>query len=343
MIAVTQPRRVAATAMAARVAAELGERVGGAVGYQVRYDAATVGAATRIKFLTDGILLREIADDLLLRRYSAIVIDEAHERNVNTDVLLGMLSRAVGLRNELAAADARAYAARGGADADAAGADAPPLLPLPLPPLKLVIMSATLRVADFADNAALFPSPPPVLRVAARQFPVTVHFAKRTELHDYVGEAFRKTVRICTSLPAGGVLVFLTGQDEIADLVRRLGKRFDPRFRRRAPPPPPIQAPGPPPPGSDGEGEEALRGGVDDAAAAAADVADDCPPVHILPLFALLPRAAQMRVFQPPPTGHRLIVVATNVAETSLTIPGIRCVQWPSHTAFHAASCQHVI
>ena len=95
-----------------------------------------------------------------------------------------------------------------------------------------------------------------------------------------------------------------------------------PADRSRSPPP-------------DDEVDEALRGGTD-AASAAADVASDCPPVHILPLYALLPRAAQMRVFQPPPTGHRLIVVATNVAETSLTIPGIRCVFTPfiprSHT-----------
>jgi ATP-dependent RNA helicase DHX37/DHR1 len=265
MIAVTQPRRVAATAMAQRVATELGLPMGGSaaargssasaapagsdaaaagaaatrapaprsrsgggvVGYQVRYDASTVGRDTAVKFMTDGILLREIAGDLLLRQYSAIIIDEAHERNVNTDILIGMLSRAVPLRNQIAAQEAAAYreklAARSAAAA-APGDDDEALEP-PLGPLKLIIMSATLRVEDFAGNPALFPTPPPVVRVAARQYPVTVHFAKKTELQDYVGEAYKKVVKVHTRLPEGGILVFLTGQEEIDDLVRRLNRR----------------------------------------------------------------------------------------------------------------------
>jgi flagellar biosynthesis GTPase FlhF len=181
LIAVTQPRRVAATATAQRVADELGCGFGAKsslVGYQVRYDASTITPATKIKFMTDGILLREIQEDLVLRKYSVIVLDEAHERNLNTDVLIGLLSRAVPLRNTMAKDEAEAFA-RG----DFLGA--------PIAPLKLVIMSATLRVSDFTENSRLFPIPPPVINVQGRQFPVNIHFARRTELLDFVTEAYK--------------------------------------------------------------------------------------------------------------------------------------------------------
>ncbi|CAE7538783.1 ECM16, partial [Symbiodinium sp. KB8] len=201
MVAVTQPRRVAAVAMANRVATELCTKVGGSghVGYQVRYDASHVSSHTRVKFLTDGILLREMQSDLLLRRYSVIILDEAHERNLNTDVLI------VPLRNAMVSAGA---------------------LPPDVPPLKLIIMSATLRVSDFTENKVLFPQPPPVVHVKARQFKVTPHFARRTELKEYTGEAFRKVCKIHDRLPPGGVLVFLTGQHEITSMVDRLRTHY---------------------------------------------------------------------------------------------------------------------
>mmetsp|Transcript_40648 Transcript_40648/g.61631 ORF Transcript_40648/g.61631 Transcript_40648/m.61631 type:complete len:197 (+) Transcript_40648:70-660(+) len=116
---------------------------------------------TRVKFMTDGILLQEIRDDLLLRKYGAIVLDEAHERNLNTDVLLGLLSVALPLRRK---------AAEEGS----------------MPPLKLIVMSATLRVEDFTANPRLFPgSPPAVVTVPGRTFPVTIHHSKVTELDDH--------------------------------------------------------------------------------------------------------------------------------------------------------------
>ena len=207
VIGVTQPRRVAAVSMARRVAKELGSH-GARVGYQIRYDK-TVSERTAVKFMTDGILLREIESDFALSRYSAIIIDEAHERNTNTDVLIGLLSRIVPLRRKLAAEHKPAVEGGG-----------------PASPLKLIIMSATLRVEDFAGNRRLFPTPPPVLSVEARQFPVTVHFSRRTVFEDYVAEAYSKVCKIHTRLPSGGILVFLTGQQEIEQLCKRLRTRF---------------------------------------------------------------------------------------------------------------------
>jgi ATP-dependent RNA helicase DHX37/DHR1 len=353
LIAVTQPRRVAATAMAARVGAEIasgmrgtgaGERAlagtalpSAIVGYQVRHDASTISDRTRIKFMTDGVLLREIQSDLLLRAYSVIVIDEAHERNINTDVLVGLLSRALPLRNRMAREQAAALRKR-----LAEGALLPPadLTDAPLPPLKLIIMSATLRIEDFTANAALFARPPPVVRVEARQFPVVIHFAKRTSTDgDFVGEALAKAAKVHARLPAGGLLLFVTGADEIEFACEQLRKRYGNRKAAAAT-----------------AADEAARDANEAAAnatnaarvagkqeaeiTAAADAARSESleksrrraasggggPVHVLPLYALLPAAQQARVFAPPPADHRLIVVATNVAETSITIPGIRCV-----------------
>ncbi|KAJ3854045.1 P-loop containing nucleoside triphosphate hydrolase protein [Lentinula lateritia] len=345
MIGITQPRRVAAMSMAARVAQEL-SLTSSEVSYQIRYDA-TVSPTTSIKFMTDGVLLRELVTDFLLTKYSVIIIDEAHERSMNTDILIGVLSRVLKLREELW------KEGKEGAK-----------------PLRLIVMSATLRVSDFVSNKSLFSTPPPVINVAARQHSVTVHFNRRT-VSDYVAEAIKKTTKIHTRLPPGGILIFLTGQNEIQGVCRKLEARFgkkaiDQRRRRR------------------GAGSASRIFGVDDdvsneaqnnpqrVGAAQADVeaedfewgetqtndvafdvddnveedpdaldsdeeevlneelgidVDECEtPMHVVPLYSLLPSDKQMRVFRPPPTGHRLVVVATNVAETSLTIPNIRYV-----------------
>lgn len=376
-VGVTQPRRVAAVSTAKRVAEELNVPFGGGdkgqVGYQIRYDAAHVGPNTRIKFMTDGILLKEIQQDFLLRQYSIVLLDEAHERNVNTDILIGLLSRIAPLRAQMAREEKEARAI--GNDEDEP----------PIQPLKLVIMSATLRVEDFTNNKRLFPNPPPVLRVDARQYPVTVHFNKRTELDDYVSEAYKKVVKIHKKLPEGGVLVFLTGQREISQLCRKLRRAYGSGRRTKK------RSTGRPRSNDDAEGsttqgeetkanadvpsssslavgadrillehddieEEAdkedkeLYGSddVDDADGTVYDLEDEekkrdsedededdedddddelaQPYIHVLPLYSLLPHDEQMKVFDTPPDRHRLIVVATNVAETSLTIPGIKYV-----------------
>lgn len=327
MIAVTQPRRVAAVSLAERVRDELGlDKRSGVVAHQIRY-SSTTAPDTAIKFMTDGVLLRELATDFLLSRYSVVVVDEAHERGVNTDVLIGVLSRVARLREK------RWRESKDDKDR--------------LSPLRIVIMSATLRVADFAENAALFPTPPPVIHIGARQHPVTMHFSRRTT-SDYVGEAFNKVCKIHARLPAGAILVFLTGQSEIMGLCRRLEKKYGKNKDAKG-----AKKEVAPRPANDGmlapevlEAEDVDLGGDNDLAAdvddgvaeedpEALDTDDDEPellleetdaPVTVLPLYSLLPQDQQMQVFNPPPEGHRLIIVSTNVAETSLTIPGVRYV-----------------
>ncbi|KZT19476.1 P-loop containing nucleoside triphosphate hydrolase protein [Neolentinus lepideus HHB14362 ss-1] len=339
MIGVTQPRRVAAVSMASRVAHEL-SLPSSRVSYQIRYDAS-VSSSTSIKFMTDGVLLRELTTDFLLTKYSVIIIDEAHERSMNTDILIGVLSRVLKLREQMWSE----------------GKD-------DIKPLRLVIMSATLRVSDFAENRTLFPTPPPVISVPARQHPVTIHFSRRTS-PDYITEAIKKTSKIHARLPPGGILVFLTGQNEITGVCRKLEARYSrnailaKQKKRTAASLRQIRDDEPEtdkqdvvrPALADVEAEEVELGGGDDTmaldvddelgdAALGSDSEDELggdedvngenpntdTPMHIVPLYSLLPSHKQMRVFEPSPPGLRLVVVATNVAETSLTIPGIRYV-----------------
>ncbi|XP_073675155.1 probable ATP-dependent RNA helicase DHX37 [Garra rufa] len=329
IIGVTEPRRVAAISMSRRVATEM-NLPSGVVSYQIRYEG-NVTENTKIKFMTDGVLLKEIQKDFLLQKYSVIIIDEAHERSVYTDILIGLLSRIVPLRNKKGL------------------------------PMKLIIMSATLRVEDFTENKRLFRIPPPVIKVEARQFAVTVHFNKRTAMDDYTGEAFRKICKIHRMLPPGGILVFLTGQAEVHSLCRRLRKAFpyrphrehtdsmetedDLKQSKRAKKKKNVSLPRI---NLDNysalpvdEGDEDRQAGIDEDDFEGSDLelelgdhpdtdheekADPSIPLYVLPLYSLLAPELQAKVFRPPPAGARLCVVATNVAETSLTIPGIKYV-----------------
>lgn len=311
MVGITQPRRVAAVSMARRVGDELGDH-GNRVAYQIRFDG-TVSPQTAIKFMTDGVLLREVAQDIALRKYSAIIIDEAHERSVNTDILIGMMSRVVKLREEMAVENPS------------------------VKPLKLIIMSATLRVTDFTENTSLFTVPPPVLQAEGRQYSVVNHFARKTP-HDYVEEAFRKISKGHRKLPPGGFLVFLTGQNEITNLSKRLKETFHIGTTSSGPQ---MRISGQEAPietedvdfgnvlndGDDYDADSDDEDFNDDDADFEMDEADTGPAkMHVLPLYSLLPTREQLRVFETPPDGARLVVLATNVAETSLTIPGIRYV-----------------
>jgi HrpA-like RNA helicase/glutaredoxin len=336
-IAITQPRRVAAVSTAHRVAHELGmkwEHPDCRVGYQIRHESENMKKGhTRVKFMTDGVLLREVQSDLLLREYSVILLDEAHERNLNTDILVGLLSRIVPLREKVSAEEL------------ASGKENP------LKPLKVVIMSATLRVEDFTLNTVLFSpatgGPPPVVNVPARQYPVTVHFSKETEMKDYVGAAFKKVCQIHKKLPPGGILIFLTGEREIMQLVSKLRKRYMSSAKAAS------EKEAAAIKKADQERDRAEKSSSSEDQIFERDDADDeadeqesrleddddddldkedeeaAPmPMNVLPLFARLPAHLQMAPFVDPSTyeGTRMVVVASNVAETSVTIPGVRYV-----------------
>lgn len=329
IIGVTEPRRVAAISMAKRIAEEMNV-TSREVSYQIRYEG-NVTSDTKIKFMTDGVLLREIEQDFMLTKYSVIILDEAHERSVFTDILIGLLSRIVPFR-----------------------------IKKNMQPLKLVIMSATLDKVEFLANPRLFRTKPAEIDVAARQFPVDCHFAHKTP-QDYLSAAFRKTCKIHQEQPPGGILVFVTGQQEVRTLVSKLRKAFPydkdkvvgkadqqesrKQRKKRAEEAASIL------PDMDLSKYSAapadMRGG-DDTDLSHVDTADiddfdledgeinhiddeaveitSTEPMWVLPLYSLLSSQKQNQVFEPPPFGCRLCVIATNVAETSLTIPNIHYV-----------------
>lgn len=271
--------------------------------------------------MTEGILLREASEDITLRNYSAVIIDEAHERSKDTDILIGMMSRIVKLRENLHSEDTN------------------------ITPLKLIIMSATLTVTDFTSNKTLFSPSPPVVNVEGRQYPVTIHWARRTS-RDYLEEAYKKISKGHRMLPPGGMLVFLTGKNEIIHILRRLKQAFPPTSSGQGSTGLPVQVLGSEAPvevedlelgplqsrsdksdsNSDGSMGESINIGEDENEFRLDDSVEQETPIHILPLYSLLPTSEQLRVFDPPPEGSRLVVLATNIAETSLTIPGIRYV-----------------
>ena len=324
LIGVTEPRRVAAIAMASRVSTEMNLEENTIVSYQIRFDDKTK-PETKIKFMTDGVLLREAEKDPLLKKYSVIIIDEAHERSVSTDILIGHLSRFVYKRNS------EKYAEKYGK-------------------LKLVIMSATLRVEDFMPNSArkiqLFKSAPPLINVESRQYDVQIHFNRKTpEENGYLDEAFRKICKIHRTLPEGGILVFVTGQDEVRQLVKKLRKLFPSReykvdendedkldaVKLKKVPKVDLNAYETKPEEKeenttendqkenedDEEMDEDLEGVTVDKLT---------PPLWTLPLYSKLDPLEQRKVFQSAPENHRLCVISTNVSETSLTIPGVKYV-----------------
>jgi ATP-dependent RNA helicase DHX37/DHR1 len=204
-IVITQPRRVAAISLANRVSEEMNCKLGEEVGYQIRYDSHHYSDSTVIKYVTDGILLREIESDSFLLKYSVVIIDEAHERTINTDIIIGLLSQVVKFRYLLSK---NKVVLKGKL----------------VKPLRLVVMSATMQVDEFLQSGIFSPKPS-FIKVEARRFPVTVHHLKRTD-KDYVEQAFKMTCKIHQKLPMGGILVFLTGKQEILRLCERLNDEF---------------------------------------------------------------------------------------------------------------------
>lgn len=348
LIGITQPRRVAAVSTAKRVCYEMGQgdgltikskkrADGNLVAYQTRYETAGLGKETSVKFMTDGILLQEIQSDLLLRKYSVIVLDECHERNLNCDILCGLIGLALPLRKKAS---------------EEPGSD--------IVPLKLVVMSATLRVDDFVSNKKLFPSTTPfVIKVPGRTFPVTIHHSKITEIDNYEDAAFKKICKIHRRLPDGAILVFLTGKQEIVRMVNRLRKALSPKQKSAAHSPfvgsrdveisrtdiAFSTETGPRDLDDDEVDGDLLHSNEDDfddamddevdtmkeekaAQAQSKEHSDDNIPdkVLVLPLYSMLSAEEQAQVFAATPDNCRLIVVSTNIAETSITIPGVKYV-----------------
>eukprot|EP00249_Psilotum_nudum_P003089 c16414_g1_i1 orf=285-2411(+) len=242
MVGVTQPRRVAAVSVARRVAFELGVQVGEEVGYSIRFEDRT-SENTCIKYLTDGCLLRECLFDPQLKQYSVIILDEAHERTLNTDILLGLLQRIAGRK---------------------------------FPELKVIITSATLD----GEKMSRFFSGCPVLIIPGMVYPVEILYSTEQPV-SYVESSIQTAIDIHAREPAGDILLFMTGQDEIEKVVLKLEERV-------------------------GQLEEG-----------------SCMDAIILPLYASLPPEMQVRVFTPAPSNCRRIIVATNIAETSLTVDGV--------------------
>ncbi|XP_055388788.1 LOW QUALITY PROTEIN: ATP-dependent RNA helicase dhx8-like, partial [Condylostylus longicornis] len=247
VIGCTQPRRVAAMSVAKRVAEEFGCRLGQEVGYSIRFEDCTTND-TLIKYMTDGMLLREALIDPLLAKYAVVMLDEAHERTISTDVLFGLLKDTCRKR----------------------------------PEFKLIVTSATLDAEKFSSyffNAHIFTIP-------GRTFPVEILYSKEPE-SDYIEASLITVLQIHLCEPPGDILLFLTGQEEIDTACQTLHERMQ-KLESMQP-----------------------------------------PPLIILPVYSALPSEMQTMIFDPAPAGCRKCVVATNIAEASLTIDGIYFVVDP--------------
>ncbi|XP_023984194.1 probable ATP-dependent RNA helicase DHX35 isoform X1 [Physeter macrocephalus] len=253
VVGVTQPRRVAAVTVAGRVAEERGAMLGHEVGYCIRFDDCTNPLATRIKFLTDGMLVREMMVDPLLTKYSVIMLDEAHERTLYTDIAIGLLKKIQKKRGDL----------------------------------RLIVASATLDAEKFWDFFNQNDTSDPtrdtcvILTVEGRTFPVDI-FYLQSPVPDYIKSTVETVMKIHQTEGDGDILAFLTGQEEVETVVsmlieqaRALGRTGMKRHLR------------------------------------------------VLPMYAGLPSFEQMKVFERVSRTVRKVIVATNVAETSITISGI--------------------
>ena len=246
MIGCTQPRRVAAMSVAARVAKEMDVRLGSEVGYSIRFEDNT-SDKTLIKYMTDGMLLREFLSSPDLENYSCMIIDEAHERSLHTDILFGLVKDVCRFRDKESGNE-----------------------------LKIIISSATLqsdKFASFFEDAKIF-------NVKGRTFSVEPHYTKRPE-SNYIEAAALCTLQIHMKEPTpGDILIFLCGQDEIEECYEDLTRR------------------------TQGLGSRIRE-------------------LLIYPIYSTLPTDQQTKIFEPTPEGSRKVVIATNIAETSLTIDGI--------------------
>ncbi|POS87553.1 P-loop containing nucleoside triphosphate hydrolase [Erysiphe pulchra] len=242
LIGCTQPRRVAAMSVAKRVSEEMECKLGSTVGYAIRFEDCT-SKETVIKYMTDGVLLRESLNEPDLDRYSCVIMDEAHERALNTDVLMGLFKKVLSRRRDL----------------------------------KLIVTSATMNSKKFSD----FYGGAPEFFIPGRTFPVDVMFHK-SPVEDYVDQAVQQVLSIHVSMNAGDILVFMTGQEDIEVTCELIRERLD--------------------------------------------ALNDPPKLSILPIYSQMPADLQAKIFDKAAPGVRKVIVATNIAETSLTVDGIMYV-----------------
>lgn len=242
-IGCTQPRRVAAMSVAKRVSEEMGCQLGEKVGFSIRFESQT-SPETVVKYMTDGILLRESLKDPLLDEYKAVIMDEAHERSLNTDILFGVLKKVARSRSDF----------------------------------KLIVTSATMDAEKFS---AYFGGVP-IFKIPGRTFPVDTLFSK-TPCEDYVDAAVKQALSVHISYPDGDILIFMTGQEDIEVTCAVLNERLS-------------------------------------------QVGRTTKKLLVLPIYSQLPTDLQAKIFEKAPPGVRKCIVATNIAETSLTVDGIRYV-----------------
>lgn len=250
-IAVTQPRRVAAMNLALRVAQEYGCHIGKEVGYAVRFNNVTSNK-TKLKYITDGMLLREMMLDPNLSKYSTVVVDEAHERTILTDLLIGFLKALLIKRNE---------------NCDPSNPD-----------FRVIIMSATLDAEKFSK----FFNDAPILFIEGKMYPVERFYIKQAS-DDIIDTLVRTIVQINQGEASGDILCFLPGQDDI-DKANDLLTNLSPELPK------------------------------------------DAPKLVPLPLYAALPPHLQMKIFNKLKSNERKVILSTNIAETSVTVPGIKYV-----------------
>jgi len=240
MVGCTQPRRVAAMSVAARVADEMGTKVGYEVGYSIRFEDCT-SHKTVLKYMTDGMLLREFLTEPDLAGYAALIIDEAHERTLSTDILFALVKDIARFRKEL----------------------------------RVIISSATMdaeKFSEYFDDA-------PIFYVPGRRYPVDIHYTPQPEAN-YLHAAITTVFQIHTTQPKGDILVFFTGQEEIETAEENIS--------------------------------ETCRA-----------LGNKAAELVVCPIYANLPSEMQAKIFEPTPEGARKVVLATNIAETSITIDGV--------------------
>ncbi|CAG8532054.1 4999_t:CDS:10 [Paraglomus brasilianum] len=254
VVACTQPRRVAATTVAQRVAIEMNVQLGQEVGYSIRFEECYDVKKTRIKYMTDGMLFRETLIDPLLSQYSVIMIDEAHERSLHTDILFGLLKKIMKKR----------------------------------PELRVIISSATLDAEAFYDFFNINTTDDTskdnvsIISIEGRMFPVDIHYLEEP-CSDYIEKAIETVMDIHLKEGTGDILVFLTGREQIDSAVEEIANR-------------------------------------------AMNLPRSAMKLDALPIYAGLPAEQQLLIFESPGYNTRKVIVATNIAEASITIEGISYV-----------------